>query len=59
MERQNRKLSEGVNPSFCDLAERFMSPKIGHGVSKMRLFQKAKFLRDDEFHNVEGEFVCL
>ena len=29
-ERQNRKLFEGVSPSFCDLVEQFMNPKIAH-----------------------------
>jgi hypothetical protein len=30
VERQDRKLSESVGPSFCDLVERFMNPKIAH-----------------------------
>jgi hypothetical protein len=32
---KNHKLSEGVSPSFCDLAMRFRHPQNAHGVSKL------------------------
>ena len=61
-ERQNRKLSEGVSPSFCDLVEPFMNPKIAHRSKQNGSFLKSLnsyiFLNTFAFDRA-GQFAIL
>ena len=50
---KNHKLFEGVSPSFCDLATRFMHPKNAHGVSKI------DFLRNHQEFGLQDLFCVF